>query len=463
MKRIIFGVLALVVIWQLVQLPSVNAALFAFLALGINPVTNHPFSTASIVSILITLGFASLMLLFSRFLGDFFGGLADWLTQASNSYGVSTTMPEREVAGPTLASLPARSASQDVPVLRPTVVVARLGSMMAAARAFPLPHAGVRHISAYTARIRQQYHRLANLVQARLQMQRNVHQDEQTNATESHSSYLEGLAPELAEVVSIFEKLALEPAFTGPVEAIVIDPAIPKEPNAVFTAVHAGVSSFWSWLSRSVDWLALAMRSTAVRLGIIFKATRVRASDVARTTGDLTIRAAKIGSQELYRMVLRITLWLLISSGLAAHVLLVTIRSFGRALVYTYRRTCQVIVFCGISITLGMFMAGRGLIVMVRALGRGAAASCRGAYALLAFVATLALLAAGYILYVFSLVSFLLWELFEPYARKLDKLLGDTIDSKEGVAEMTKVGREMSRTFVQWYHDVRHMMHSTYR
>jgi hypothetical protein len=453
MKRIIFGILVLVCAWQLVQLPAINAMLFAFLALGINPLTNLPFSTPSLISILIILAFVSVFLLFNKALTDFFGGLSDWLAQIDRSLEVAVE-PESE---PKPGNATAPVVTNDVLGIEQPVT-ARLTTMAASARSLPLLTVRLPHWRPYATRMAEWYQARVTQARQHLRAARQVTLTEAPEPVSTKSATKATLVPELAEVVAIFEKLALEQI--GPPEAeVVAKKASSRVKKHVLGNPLARLRAAWGLTGHTV------VRSTvhvSVSTSSAVKATEQRVGLAVQAM----VRAAACGVVAmymfLYRGILLLTLGTLLVGGLSIHWLQVSAQLVARTIRSVYRRACQLFVMCGVTITLALFAIGRGIAAVFQSIGHGLAAVSRRIYWLLANVVKIALLAAGYSLFIFSLLCFMIWEVCEPYARRVDKWLAKAVDERDGYTEMSKVAHEMTRTFMQWYRQLRDIKHSIY-
>jgi hypothetical protein len=463
MKRIILGTLALLGAWQLIQLPAVNAALFAFLALGINPVTNHPFSTPSLISILFTLGIVSLILFFSRALGDFFGGLFDWLTHVNHAYGVVNGEAADRAEHLSLASLPVHPALDNLAEPVPISAAMAVGGAVATLRALPIPTFGMERIHPYVTWLEEHYRLLIAQAKHRLQTDREPKAGQQSKEAESAPSSAShtNIAPELAEVVAIFERLAQGDEALEPQEAVIVEPSMPRQPSVFIAVLRQQFMRLRTMLGLGEQAVLRDARRASAQASLLARAAEQHTNVAAKKTEELATRAARAAYYGFYRTVLLVALGLLLGGGVALQALHMILHAISRAASSTYRRSCRALIICSVTITLGMFAAGRGVLALIRAAGRGLTALCRSVYRVLSLSAIVSLISAGYLLYIFSLACFIVWEILEPYARKLDKVLGDTVDSKEGLLEISKVGREMSRTFAQWYHEVRQILHST--
>jgi hypothetical protein len=456
MKRVIFAIPILFGAWWLVQLPLVNVALFAFLTLGINPLTNHPLSTPWLISILLTLAVSGLVILFSRLLTDFFGGLVDWLTKAEKAYGANSEMAS-EPQEVTLSTLPARMEIEDIAVTGSPKVSALFAEFSASIPAIPI-QAFIPDFQPYGANFVRGYQNLINRAKIRLQAASKARPAIETVPEEPKQIYNPDLAPELAEVVAIFEQLALQTQAAEPTEAVIV--AL-KEPSALLVFLQTQITRGKELLGVTTRIVARVAAIASSQAGTIRKIAERQVVIVARNTNEFIREAMKTTRKNLYRGALLSALELLVAGGVLLHALNVTQRVLIRGAIASYRQVCRALVLSAVTITLSLFAFGRGVREMMHALSHWLAASCKGVYMLASNAVMVVLLGAGYMLYVFSLICLLVCEISEPYVRKIDKWLGEIVNSKEGWSEMSRVSREMSRTFNQLYREVRNMMHGS--
>lgn len=433
MKRVIFGILVLIGCWGFFQIPPVNAAFYAFLTLGINPLTNHPFSTVSLLSVLFAIGIAVMLILFSQAFNDFFGGLVDWLTGAEHAYRAE----EDAAAPPSIPLSPISSPGGNDG--QPT------GAAMSSSAVFAdfiAPLRNIQLLTAPTTRLRRFGSWLTRTVNSLPRYQSKT-------STPGEEVYNKDLAPELAEVLAIFEQIDRDATAAEPQEAVIVEKPEPKAPNAGVLLVRrqlALLAGFASVTKRTAASQAMDTSSFATKIA---RATEDRAAQAARR-GFRTVAG---WMAVLYRLVYRSALLVLLGCLLGGEKLV----SFGRSGMVRIRRGS---VSAAIMITLAMFAIGRSVQTLFRAIMYGLTAVCRGTYWVLANLVMLCLLGAGYTLFIVSLVSFMIWDVCEPYARKLDKWLEDTLEGNKEFAEVAKMGREMSRTFTQWYRELRHSYRS---
>jgi hypothetical protein len=133
-----------------------------------------------------------------------------------------------------------------------------------------------------------------------------------------------------------------------------------------------------------------------------------------------------------------------------------------RVAAYIYRQTRRLLIAIAVSITLGMFAIGQAIAESIRTIGQAITVVCRFAARGIATLVMVALLASGYTLFIFSLLTFMVWELCEPYVRRMDRWLANHVDDTGGMEELTKIGHEMGRTFAQWYRQLRDIKHGIY-
>jgi hypothetical protein len=419
--------------------------LFAFLTLGINPLTNHPFSTPSLLSLLFAAGSIALILLFSRAISDFCGGLADWLTQVDGSFEAPSEKPS-QLKPVSLATLPIQAAVDDFIELKPT------SNLTANARVFSLPRLPLPEVRPTIARLSRQYRGLVVRAKAQLQTSRKVQPKEPQSA--AHTD----VVPELAEVLAIFEKLALEAEQAQPAEAVIVEPLAPAHPNVLWVALQrhiARLAGFWRLIRHYVV-------DASSRAGTIAKTAERQTNSIGHTVAASFVQAMRTAYRLAYHGILLAALGILLVAGRIFHGLHVASNMTSRAITLAYRRALQLFVLCAVTITLAMLATGRAINTAWRAIGRTLAMLCRAIYRVLATGVMLLFLGAGYSLFVFSLACFMVWELFEPYARRMDKWLGNAVDEREGLSELSKMGREMTRTFTQWYRQLRDIKHSIY-
>ncbi|HEV2403482.1 MAG TPA: hypothetical protein VGS08_04745 [Candidatus Saccharimonadales bacterium] len=79
MKRFIFGLLAIVSLWEFIKLPVVSNTFFLFIVAGINPLTNRPLSFAAMLGVLTCVAICGGLLIFSRELYNAAGAFLELL------------------------------------------------------------------------------------------------------------------------------------------------------------------------------------------------------------------------------------------------------------------------------------------------------------------------------------------------------------------------------------------------
>lgn len=443
-------------------MPSVNAALFAFLTLGINPITNHPLSTPSLIAVLCAGGLAALLLFFNQALTDFFGGLSDWLTHAERAYGQlydESAVPSAAVLGLAPTQVVTTEATKSVAV---GSSLPSFASMVASVRTSTPPTLGLPMLRAYFRRSAVWYRNRIERLRARLQVRvvdespsQHAHDKAQTSA------YTTDIAPELAEVVAIFERLAAQTA--EPQEAIIVKPEAPRQPHGavvLFKRAVAGAERAISVTKRRARQDALRASTKVIKWGV---ASGHTATSVLQTAARILSKASTSTAHTLYHGVLLFALGVLLAVDRVMRMLIVALHVLGWVITVCYLRLCHGVVLAAVGITFGMISVWRGIVTAVRLLGRLLAAICRISYKLLSLIVSLALLGAGYSLFMFSLLCFMFWEFGEPYARKVDTWVSKSLLGDESAEEMAKVAREMSRTLAQWYREFQNIKHSIYR
>jgi hypothetical protein len=293
---------------------------------------------------------------------------------------------------------------------------------------------------------------------AQLQTPRKAQPEEQQPVKEMQSVAHTDVVPELAEVLAIFEKLALEAEQAQPAEAVIVEQPVPAHPNVLWAALRR-------YAARLAGFRQLIQQDAAVVLlhaGTVAKTAERQTNSIGHSAVVSFVHAMRTAYRLTYHGILLAALGILLAAGRILRGLHVASSMTGRAIALAYRRTLQFFILCAVTITLAMLATGRAINAAWRAIGRALAKLCRVIYRVLATGVMLLFLGAGYSLFVFSLACFMVWELFEPYARRMDKWLGNAVDEREGLSELSKMGREMTRTFTQWYRQLRDIKHSIY-
>ncbi len=444
------------------QVPSINSSLFAFLTLGINPLTNHTLSTPSLIAVLFAIGLAGILLFFNRALSDFFGGLFDWLTKAERNY----MQPAEEAVAPkfNFDTTPVRTVMVEVRSPATEAALPSFRSFAASVRAAELPKIVLPSIKLPTKRLSNEYGAFLDKLRSRLHSPETSSSDQEAlDEVLEEQSYSMDLAPEMAEVLAIFENLALESALSEPLEAEIVEPVTPKEPNVLLTRIRDGVQNIEYAFGLTKQRTRSNVLRASRKANQYGAATSREAQSAVRTISLAISRAAKKTTRMTYQSILLLALGVLLAVDKTLHALTVTVRAAGNASSFAYKKTMRSMMLAAVAITLGMFAVGRGINTAARTVGHDIAIFCRGIYWLLSMGAMVAFLASGYTLFVFSLIAFMVWEFCEPYARKMDKWLGDSFGDDEGLTEMAKIGHEMNRTATQWYRELRKIKHGIYR
>jgi hypothetical protein len=106
MKKAIIGLLVVIGVWNVLQVPSITQSLYLFLVLDTNPFTNKSVSLVPMIVLLTTVGFISTVLIFSKELNVILDGLLDWILQPRRIARVQLTSKQKPVVAAVAKKLP---------------------------------------------------------------------------------------------------------------------------------------------------------------------------------------------------------------------------------------------------------------------------------------------------------------------------------------------------------------------